>query len=222
VPRPIPARRSRLRAGARHCAWATISAKTRGRRWCRPASRHRPAQAAPQPRDRASAAAPDIHHIVGQAAKGIKRIGRLAHRRRQQQRGRGKRTWIRCGSWPGRRPVRIAGELRQTRRHRERPCRGFGPREDAGDTRAGMGACADEVEALDIFAPVVRPEPGALRQHRFEPERRPFDRQQAITKILRRKDPSRSRSDLEAPAAAVADRRWRSPGDRVRPARPVH
>ena len=59
---------------------------------------------------------------------------------------------------------------------------------DAGNAGARMGSCTDEVEALDIFASIVRTEPRTLCQLGFESERGPLYGQQSIMKILRRKD----------------------------------
>ena len=52
--------------------------------------------------------------------------------------------------------------------------------------RARVRARADEIEAIDFLAAVVRAEPGALREHRFHAEGRAAKRQQIVLKILRR------------------------------------
>ncbi len=46
----------------------------------------------------------------------------------------------------------------------------FGGGEDAGDPCARVGTCAAKVESADIFGDVVRAEPGALGEDRFELE----------------------------------------------------
>ena len=49
-----------------------------------------------------------------------------------------------------------------------------------------MGARADEVEAFDVLAAVVRPEPGALCNPGLVTKGSPFDRVQSVVEILRR------------------------------------
>ena len=49
-----------------------------------------------------------------------------------------------------------------------------------------MGARADEVEALDVLAAVVRSEPGALCNPRLVTKGSSFDRVQSVVEILRR------------------------------------
>ena len=44
----------------------------------------------------------------------------------------------------------------------------------------------DEIEAVDLFTAIVRPEPGALREHGLQAERSTAERQQPILEILRR------------------------------------
>ena len=61
-----------------------------------------------------------------------------------------------------------------------------GGRQHARQAGTGMGAGADQIQPVDVFAAVVRPEPGALRQHRLEPERGAAERQQPVLEILRR------------------------------------
>ena len=58
--------------------------------------------------------------------------------------------------------------------------------EHAGQAGTGMRAGADEKQAIDIFAAIMRPEPRTLTQHRFETERRPLHGKQALAKVERR------------------------------------
>ena len=46
----------------------------------------------------------------------------------------------------------------------------FGGRQNTRDAGAGMRAGADQIEAGDILAAVVRAEPRALGEHRLQPE----------------------------------------------------
>ena len=62
------------------------------------------------------------------------------------------------------------------RHHRVENARGG---KDARNAGAGMRAGADEIEMFDVFAAIVRPEPGALSERRLKAKTRAFEGQEA-------------------------------------------
>ncbi|EEF25157.1 conserved hypothetical protein, partial [Ricinus communis] len=61
-------------------------------------------------------------------------------------------------------------------------------RQHAGQTGARVRSGADQIEPFKLLAAVVRTEPGALGQHRLQPEGRALERQQTVAEIDRRGD----------------------------------
>src|SRR5690606_19592977 len=61
----------------------------------------------------------------------------------------------------------------------------LGRAQDPGHAGAGVGAGADQVQAIDLLALVVRAKVGALYQHRLDPEGRALDREQLVLEALR-------------------------------------
>ena len=146
------------------------------------ACRRRPRPAARAARPTASASPRrDVDRVVGQRGRRrrAREAGSRTRARQQQRRGvEGPRAVAQqraaggeVGASQRRGRIGRGGMERQARLHAGTTViEDAGRGEHAGQAGAGMGAGADEVEAVDLLAPVVRPEPGALRQHRLEPE----------------------------------------------------
>ena len=83
--------------------------------------------------------------------------------------------------------------------------------EDAGQTGAGMDARADQEEIAHVLAGIVRAEPCALGQSRFEPELRAAEGIEPALKVERRydlrRDPRPSVRAGSRPPERVAIRR---------------
>jgi hypothetical protein len=62
---------------------------------------------------------------------------------------------------------------------------GFGRHQHTRYTGTRMGACTDHVKIFDLFAAVVRPEPGALQLVGLEAKRSAFVRPEIVFEILR-------------------------------------
>ena len=160
-------------------------AGSRTRRPRRPAP-DRPARPAAGPRRPASSRSRSRPSAAGRRPRGRSRRRPAGRTRRARWRARAPRGGSSSdAAWNVREPARSAspagGEVGGGRRcsgSDQRAASGTtesrtrGGRQHAGQPGPGMRAGTDEIEAVDLFAAVVRAEPGALRQHRLQPEAR--------------------------------------------------
>src|SRR5262249_34851349 len=74
---------------------------------------------------------------------------------------------------------------------------GLGRRQHTRHTCAWMCAGGDEIEAIDVFGLVMRPEPGALGEQRLEAEGGALEGKKAVAEMLWRHCPRRDDVRLE-------------------------
>ena len=84
-----------------------------------------------------------------------------------------------------------------------------------------MGAGADEEQVADVLAGIVRTEPGALGEHRLQPEGGAVHGRQTVAEIRRREQLRRDDLGLEARQDAGVERRGDAPAIGLGHGRPV-